>query len=412
MLVKYQRPQKCPTGATSPSLTEAFTYDKAGNRLTETRGQNPAVSYTHNSNNELTNAGSVTYVYDANGNTIQETRNGQITKYTYNAWDKLEKVELPGGAIATYAYDPFGRRISKTVNGVTTYFLYADEGLIGEYDSAGNLKKAYGWTPDSIWGTNPVFMLENNNYYFYHNDHLGTPQKITDASGNMVWQATYTAFGEATVTGSVTSNLRFPGQYYDAETGKHYNWNRYYDPRSGRYTQTDPIGFGGGDENLYRYAYGDPTNWIDPMGLYSWNEFMADWALFADIRSHQQYWKDYGGPIGSLMSGLLSFSGLATVQESGETLGDPCKSTGEKIVAGAKIVGVGVSWYLGIKGPQYSVRDDIAIAPVGHRRWNMKWEPVNIKAQLPHYHRTIRGPDGKVIPGGSFKWHRPWQKGF
>ena len=101
--------------------------------------------------------------------------------------------------------------------------------MIGEYDSSGNLKKAYGWIPDSIWGTNPVFMLENNNYYFYHNDHLGTPQKMTDGNGTVVWSATYTAFGEAIIdpTSTIINNLRLPGQYYDAETGKHYNWNRY-----------------------------------------------------------------------------------------------------------------------------------------------------------------------------------------
>ncbi|MCE5193972.1 MAG: hypothetical protein LLF28_00710, partial [Nitrospiraceae bacterium] len=120
----------------------------------------------------------MTYLYDANGNTIQETNGSQITKYTYNSSDRLEKVELPDGRIAAYTYDPFGRRIKQDINGQVTYYLYADEGLIGEYDSTGNIKKAYGWMPNSIWGTNPVFMLENGNYYFYHNDHLGTPQKM------------------------------------------------------------------------------------------------------------------------------------------------------------------------------------------------------------------------------------------
>jgi RHS repeat-associated protein len=192
-------------------------------------------------------------------------------------------------------------------------------------------------------------MVENNQYYFYHNDHLGTPQELTDINGSVVWSATYTAFGEATVdpSSTVTNNLRFPGQYYDAETGKHYNLHRYYDPKAGRYISEDPIGFEGGDVNLYRYVNNSPQVWMDPWGLYSWGEFMEDWATVADIRAAQQYWQNYGGPVGSVMSGLLSFSGLATVQESGETLGDPCKSTGQKLWAGAKIVGVGASWYLG-----------------------------------------------------------------
>lgn len=257
------------TGAASPSLTEAFTYDKAGNRLTSQQDTQPAVSYSHNANNEMTGAGVVTYTFDSNGNTTQKTEGGQITKYIYNTANRLERVELPGGGIAAYTYDPFGRRIKKDVNGYVTYYLYADEGLVGEYDSAGNLQKSYGWIPDSIWGTNPVFMQQNGANYYYHNDHLGTPQKMTDEAGNVVWSATYTAFGEATIDDAlVTNNLRFPGQYFDAETGKHYNLNRYYDPKTSRYTQVDPIGFSAGDVNLYRYVGNNPVNSLDPFGLY------------------------------------------------------------------------------------------------------------------------------------------------
>lgn len=286
------------TKSASPSLTEEFTYDKVGNRLTSASSNQPsAVSYTHNQNNELTNAGTIAYSYDQNGNTTQETNgSSSITKYIYNTSNRLERVELPNGRIATYTYDPFGRRIKKTITpsplagegtgeGVT-YYLYADEGLIGEYDPNGNLKKAYSWVPDSIWGTNPIFMFENGNYYFYHNDHLGTPQKLTDINGNVVWSATYTAFGEAIVdpASTVVNNLRFPGQYYDAETGKHYNLHRYYDPRTGRYTQIDPIGFEAGDVemgrvnektflnqqkiNRYVYSLSNPNRYIDPDGAW------------------------------------------------------------------------------------------------------------------------------------------------
>jgi uncharacterized protein RhaS with RHS repeats len=76
-----------------------------------------------------------------------------------------------------------------------------------------------------IWGTNPVFQQENGNYYFYHNDHLGTPQTLTDANGDIAWEATYEAFGKATVDSdsTITNNLRFPGQYWDEETGLHWN---------------------------------------------------------------------------------------------------------------------------------------------------------------------------------------------
>jgi len=91
---------------------------------------------------------------------------------------------------------------------------------------------------------------------------------LTDASGAVVWAGQYEAFGKTQVTtGTTTNNLRFPGQYYDEETGLHYNWNRYYDPGTGRYVTRDPIGLEGG-LNTYLYALGNPVNARDPLGLF------------------------------------------------------------------------------------------------------------------------------------------------
>ena len=85
-----------------------------------------------------------------------------------------------------------------------------------------------------------------------------------------MWQAAYLPFGEAQLrVGTITNNLRFPGQYFDAETGLHYNWNRYYDPATGRYISPDPIGLDGG-LNLYAYVGNDPVNLVDPEGLWNW----------------------------------------------------------------------------------------------------------------------------------------------
>jgi len=112
--------------------------------------------------------------------------------------------------------------------------------------------------------------------YYFHNDHLGTPQAMSDASGRKVWEAEYEPFGKATVNQDpdgdgqiVVNNLRFPGQYYDAETGLHYNYHRDYDPATGRYLQPDPIGLRGGS-NLYSYVDNNPIVEIDPSGLIKW----------------------------------------------------------------------------------------------------------------------------------------------
>ncbi len=103
--------------------------------------------------------------------------------------------------------------------------------------------------------------------YYFLNDHLGTPQQLVDSNGVIVWQAAYYPFGKAqVVTETVTNPLHFPGQYYDAKTRLHYNWNRYYDPETGRYISADPIGSDEGI-NLYTYVENDSVNWIDPMGL-------------------------------------------------------------------------------------------------------------------------------------------------
>ena len=269
--------------------TNAYTYDEVGNRLTSnaTTGD-----WTYNNNNELLSlpgengqSSSTSFVYDANGNTIQRSVNGTIQNFVYDVDNRLIEVrDASNNLIATYTYDPFGRRIKKSVfpagggQGVDTFYLYSDEGLIGEYDNTGNQIRIFGYKPDSTWSTDPLFMREGGNIYFYHNDHLGTPQKMTDISGNVVWSSTYDAFGKATVdaASTITSNLRFPGQYFDAETGWHYNYHRYYDANTGRYVTEDPIGLDSGDVNLFAYVSDNPVNLMDAMGL--WENFVRSFG--------------------------------------------------------------------------------------------------------------------------------------
>jgi len=100
-----------------------------------------------------------------------------------------------------------------------------------------------------------------------HPDHLGTPQRISDAGQTVVWDIALAPFGGvAQLTPSLIDNLRFPGQYADAETGLNYNYFRDYDPSIGRYVESDPIGLGGG-VNTYAYVAGNPLSNIDPFGL-------------------------------------------------------------------------------------------------------------------------------------------------
>ncbi|SEK13160.1 RHS repeat-associated core domain-containing protein, partial [Achromobacter sp. NFACC18-2] len=107
---------------------------------------------------------------------------------------------------------------------------------------------------------------------WYHCDHLGTPQELTDAQGEIAWSAQYHAWGaakeaitEAARAAGIRNPIRFQGQYLDQETGLHYNRHRYYDPQIGRFITKDPIGFAGG-LNVYQYA-DNPVGWVDPLGL-------------------------------------------------------------------------------------------------------------------------------------------------
>ena len=105
------------------------------------------------------------------------------------------------------------------------------------------------------------------NHFYVHNDHLGTPQKMTGATAALAWDRVQTPFGMTdSETGAETLQVRFPGQWEDPETGLHYNYFRDYDPSSNRYLSSDPIGIAGG-LNTYAYTLGNPLRWTDPFGL-------------------------------------------------------------------------------------------------------------------------------------------------
>lgn len=143
-----------------------------------------------------------------------------------------------------------------------TSYVYNESGqLLGEYEDSIPLREYI-----YLNGT-PLALASEGEVYYYHNDHLDTPQLLTDSAQQVVWQGSYAPFGQADiVVEEVTNNLRFPGQYFDEETGLHYNYFRDYDPSTGRYIQSDPIGLEGGI-NTYAYVSGNPINKFDAYGL-------------------------------------------------------------------------------------------------------------------------------------------------
>ncbi|MCP3874313.1 MAG: hypothetical protein GY699_14310, partial [Desulfobacteraceae bacterium] len=250
-----------------------YQYDSNGNRISKS---DLAGLWNYDGNDQLIDYGDTSFAYDSNGNTTSEIKNSEEFIYIYDHDNRLIRIENhTGGTIAEYYYDPFGRRLWKETGGERTYYFYSDEGLIGEYNSSGTQIKSYGYEPGSIATSQPIFLKTDVGYYYYQNNHLNAPVKITDTNGTIVWSAQYDTFGKADVlSGSViTNNLRFPGQYEDSETGLHYNFNRYYNPETGRFLSSDPIGLNGG-LNRYSYANMNPINLIDPYGLCSFDYYL------------------------------------------------------------------------------------------------------------------------------------------
>ncbi|MHA6890516.1 RHS repeat-associated core domain-containing protein [Ralstonia pseudosolanacearum] len=251
--------------------SQSYRYDANGNRTGQTVGGN---SYTQTidaaSNRQRAGTGpnAVANRYDAAGNLISD---GTAT-YSYSDRGRLASVNK-NGVTTSYLYNGLGQRVIKSGTNVPTgvvRYVYDEVGhLIGEYDQAGNALQETVYLGDT-----PVVTVKSGAAYYVYADQIDTPRVITDTNNLMVWRWDQAdPFGVAAPDenpsglGVFTYNLRFPGQVFDAETGKHYNANRDYDPASGRYIQSDPIGLNGGQWSTYGYVGGAPLTNSDPAGL-------------------------------------------------------------------------------------------------------------------------------------------------
>ncbi|MEE9322518.1 MAG: RHS repeat-associated core domain-containing protein [Granulosicoccus sp.] len=266
------------TSASTLNTSYTYRYDALGNRLSKTvSGPDDSEAseiYHYPAKGEgnrllaITDAeGTETmqYEYNAQGSPL-ETKDG--LRFEYNHEQRPVRVYQYDTLLAEYRYNSFGERIAKVVYAGNqrnvTYFLYDGHTLSAEIDGEGAFIAQYIYLTHQ-----PVVRLAGNKTFAIHGDHLGTPRLISDDSGQSVWQADYSPFGEAhIVKQSFTFNLRLAGQYADVETGTHYNYYRDYDPAAGRYQTSDPIGLLGGI-NSYAYTGSNPLSFIDQLGLLS-----------------------------------------------------------------------------------------------------------------------------------------------
>jgi RHS repeat-associated protein len=237
-------------------------------------------TYTYASaSNRMTSAPGATISLDVAGNTLA---NGTLV-FAYNNAGQLATAGGGGFGGASYGYNAQSLRTQKTIGSSVTVYHYDLQGrLIAESRGDSTPIRAYVWDD-----TQPIAQIEyapgNEKLYYLHTDHLATTRLATDSAQRVVWRYEGEAFGASVPNEDpdgdgvkVTINLRFPGQYYDAETGLHYNWNRYYDPKLGRYITSDPIGLTGGI-NTYVYVRNNPARFTDPTGLICyWNQDSGD----------------------------------------------------------------------------------------------------------------------------------------
>ena len=215
--------------------------------------------------NTVTGQTAIAYGYDANGNV---SAIGDKT-FIYDQNNRLIETREAGSVKGQYAYNGLGQRAVKIAGGKTTLFIYDKDGnLIAEADETGKIQTEYVYLDG---------------------------QKLAKFAVNP---------GE--------DNLRFPGQYFDEETGLHYNMNRYYDPDTGRYLTPDPIGLAGGI-NLYSYVQNNPVNLVDQFGLAS-ND-LTPWDDFDNILEGGGAGRGVGGG-GYGRSGKSPFSKQSECQEA------------------------------------------------------------------------------------------------
>ncbi|NBM20176.1 putative T7SS-secreted protein [Streptomyces sp. GC420] len=310
--------------------TERYAYDEAGN---QTDASWPAAHPGHEATGprsytgtRITRAGGVRYVYDAQGRIVRRqktrlSRKPDIWCYEWDAEDRLTAVTTPDGTRWRYIHDPLGRRIAKVrlgADGTTVVervdFTWDGTTLCEQTTHAVALPNpvTVSWDHD---GLRPLAQTEritaadagqeeiDRRFFAIVTDLVGTPTELVDESGTLAWRTRSTLWGTTTWSADSTAYtpLRFPGQYFDPETGLHYNHFRHYDPETARYLSPDPLGLAPAP-NPVAYVH-NPLTSCDPLGLAPVDECPRALGLSEDAtRAIQKLENIKKDPVGEINS--------------------------------------------------------------------------------------------------------------
>jgi len=307
--------ERAGTSTTRSYSTEAghnklLGFEQTSTSSTGSASASASVNYQYDSAGSLQTDGLHRYSYDSQGR-LQSASTGQgsdapTTKYAHNALGQrvfktealystsssaLDEDEEDLGllqSIQQFFTRLWSPKASDAEHLGWSYLYDENASLLGDYGMGGANSGGQGqyfYLPTAS-GPMPIAAEIDGRIYAIHSDHLNTPRRLTQADGQTAWQWAYSAYGDeaptlganrftdATTTPTTGStsippvrfNLRYPGQYFDEETGLHYNYFRSYDPKTGRYTQGDPIGLEGG-WNRFAYVGGNALSRVDPDGL-------------------------------------------------------------------------------------------------------------------------------------------------
>jgi RHS repeat-associated protein len=249
-------------------LVQEYRYDANGTRNYEMNALRGIAGRTFNYSDEdhLLTAGSVSYLYDYDGFLVSKTDVSDVTQFDYSTRGELKSVTLPHGTSIAYVHDPLGRRIAKKVNGaiVEKYLWRGLTRRLAVYDGSDGLLMRFAYADARM----AVAMTRSDGTYYLAYDQVGSLRIVADASGNVIKRIEYDSFGNiiTDTAPAVEVPFGFAGGLHDRDTGLVRFGYRDFDPDVGRWTAKDPIGFAGGDTDLYGYCLGDPINYIDLTG--------------------------------------------------------------------------------------------------------------------------------------------------